>query len=302
MAYSHPYSIATLGSVVRLAITATTIFFVATSVALAQQGENLREAAQNPIADLISLPFQNNTNFDIGHTDNAQNVLNIQPVYPVHLNPNWNLITRPILPVIYQPPFFSGRELAALEEIFGPKIGDSEFGLGDLTPEFFFSPRKPIQLGPHASLVWGAGPAFQLPTATDELLGTGKWSAGPGFVVFLSDERLHITTGFLILNLWSFAGEDDRADVNAMTLQPFLNYNLPKGWYLTSSPLITADWEADNDNRWTVPIGGGIGRIFKIGHQPINANIAAYYNVITPDDTGANWQLRAQWTFLFPTH
>jgi hypothetical protein len=157
-------------------------------------------------------------------------------------------------------------------------------------------------LGQGASLVWGVGPAFQFPTATDDELGTGKWSAGPGFVVFLSDRPLHITTGFLILNLWSFAGEEDRANVNAMTLQPFLNYNLPKGWYLTTSPLITANWEAGDDNRWTIPIGGGIGRIFKIGHQPINANLTAYYNVLTPDDTGANWQLRAQWTFLFPTH
>ena len=112
----------------------------------------MREAAQNPIGDLISVPFQNNTNFDIGRSDNTQNVLNIQPVYPAHLNPNWNLIVRPILPVISQPPFFSGRELAAAEEIFGPGIGDTEFGLGDLTPEFFFSPRKPIKLGADASM------------------------------------------------------------------------------------------------------------------------------------------------------
>ena len=189
---------------------------------------------------MISLPFQNNTNFDIGHTDNTQNVLNIQPVYPIHLNPDWNLITRPILPVISQPPFLSGPELHAAEQVFGPEIGETEFGLGDLTPEFFFSPRKPIQLGPEASLVWGLGPAFQFPTATDDELGSGKWSAGPGFVVFLSDRALHVTTGFLILNLWSFAGDEDRADVNAMTLQPFLNYNLPKGWYWTASPLITA--------------------------------------------------------------
>ena len=262
----------------------------------------MREAAQNPIADLISAPFQNNTNFDIGHTDNAQNVLNIQPVYPTHLNANWNLITRPILPVIDQPPFLSGPELRAAEQVVGPEIGETEFGLGDLTPEFFFSPRTPIQLGSGASLVWGLGPAFQFPTATNEILGTGKWSAGPGLVVFLSDRPLHITTGFLILNLWSFAGDEDRANVNAMTLQPFFNYNLPKGWYLTSSPLITANWEAGDDNRWTLPIGGGIGRIFKIGHQAINANIAAYYNVLTPDDDGANWQLRAEWTFLFPEH
>jgi len=280
----------------------TAMMLFAMTTAYAQQGEDLREAAQNPIADLISLPFQNNTNFAIGHTDNAQNVLNIQPVYPIKLNPDWNLITRPILPVIDQPPFLSGPELHAAEQVFGPEIGETEFGLGDLTPEFFFSPRKPIQLGSGASLVWGVGPAFQFPTATDDELGAGKWSAGPGFVVFLSDEALHITTGFLILNLWSFAGDEDRANVNAMTLQPFLNYNLPKGWYLTTSPLITANWEASDNNRWTLPIGGGIGRIFKIGDQPINANLTAYYNVVTPDDIGANWQLRAQWTFLFPTH
>jgi hypothetical protein len=169
---------------------AASVLFLATSAANAQQGENLRGAAQNPIADLISLPFQNNTNFDIGRSENTQNVLNIQPVYPLKLNQSWNLITRPILPVISQPPSFSGRELAALEETFGPGIGDSEFGLGDLTPEFFFSPRTPIKLGRDASLVWGVGPAFQFPTATDVDLGSGKWSAGPGFVVFLSDETL----------------------------------------------------------------------------------------------------------------
>jgi hypothetical protein len=204
--------------------------------------------------------------------------------------------------VIYQPPFLSGPELHAAEQVVGPEIGETEFGLGDLTPEIFFSPRKPVQLAPGLSLVWGAGPAFQFPTATDDELGTGKWSAGPAFVAFFSDRALHVTTGFLILNLWSFAGDGDRANVNAMTLQPFFNYNLPKGWYLTTSPLITANWEADDDDRWTLPIGGGIGRIFKIGRQPINANLTAYYNVLTPNDVGANWQLRAEWTFLFPTH
>ena len=163
-----------------IAAIATAAAILAACGAYAQDGENLREAAQNPIGDLISLPFQNNTNFDIGHSDNTQNVLNIQPVYPIHLNQTWNLITRPILPVIYQPPFFSGRKLQAVEDIAGPKIADTEFGLGDLTPELFFSPRKPIQLAPGTNLVWGVGPAFQLPTATDEVLGTGKWSAGPG--------------------------------------------------------------------------------------------------------------------------
>ena len=122
--------------------------------------------------------------------------------------------------------------------------------------------------------------------------------------MFLSDEPLHITTGFLILNLWSFAGDEDRANVNAMTLQPFLHTTSPKGWYLTYDPLITAKWEADDDNRWTVPIGAaGSARIFKIW-SPTNQcqHRRRYYNVVTPDDTGANRQLRAEWTFLFPTH
>jgi hypothetical protein len=143
-----------------LRLVLTVAVLIATSRAYAQQGEDLREAAQNPIADLISVPFQNNTNFDIGHTDNTQNVLNIQPVYPTHLSPNWNLITRPILPVISQPPFLSGPELRAAEQVFGPGIGDTEFGLGDLTPEFFFSPRKPIQLGPDAAWCGVLGQLF----------------------------------------------------------------------------------------------------------------------------------------------
>jgi len=168
-----------------------------------------------------------------------------------------------------------------------------------LTPAFFFSPKKPVPVSPGVGLVWGAGPVFQLPTATDPRLGSDKWSAGPTFVALLLTKK--VVTGFLINNLWSYAGESDRADVNAMTLQPFFNYNLPKGWYLTTSPIITANWEAPSDERWTIPIGGGIGRVFKLGSQPINAQISYYYNVERPDLTGGDSQLRAQWTFLFPT-
>ena len=156
-------------------------------MAHAQQGEDLREAAQNPIADLISVPFQNNTNFDIGHTDNTQNVLNIQPVYPIHLNPDWNLITRPILPVISQPPFFSGRELLPLSRVSALRLVTPSSAWGISLQNFSFRQGSRYELGPGTSLVWGAGPAFQFPTATDDELGTGKWSAGPGFVVFLSD-------------------------------------------------------------------------------------------------------------------
>ena len=127
------------------------------AMAAAHAQEDLREAAQNPIGDLISLPFQNNTNFGVGQTDNIQNVLNIQPVFPFHLNDNWNLITRPILPIVYQEPFLSGTELLEAEEQFGDDVGRDLFGLGDLTPEFFFSPSKPTELAPGVDLVWGLG-------------------------------------------------------------------------------------------------------------------------------------------------
>jgi hypothetical protein len=248
--------------------------------------DDLRQASQNPVADLISVPFQNNTNFGVGKLDNTQNILNIQPVIPVHLNQDWNLVTRWIMPVTYQPPFFAG--------------DTTDFGLGDLTPELFISPKNPIPLAPGLGLVWGVGPAFQLPTATDSRLGSGKWSAGPGLVALLLSQKPNVVTGFVVNNLWSFAGDEDRANVNLMTLQPFFNYNLPEGWYLTTSPLITADWEADSKNRWTVPVGGGFGRVFKIGSQPVNAQLTAYDNVVSPQVTGADWQLRSEFTFLFP--
>jgi hypothetical protein len=164
--------------------------------------------------------------------------LDIQPVIPIHLNQDWNLITRWIMPVIYQPPFFSGEELKAVEGIAGPDIGHTEFGLGDFTPELFFSPKAPIPLSSGVNLTWGVGPAFSLPTATAARLGSGEWSAGPAFVAVLLTKP--VTAGFVMNNLWSFAGESDRPNVNAMTLQPFFNYNLPEGWYLTTSPIITA--------------------------------------------------------------
>jgi len=160
----------------------------------------LREAAQNPIASLISVPFQNNTNFGVGQLDNTQNILNIQPVIPISLDRDWNLITRWIMPVIYQPPFVPG--------------DTTDFGLGDFNPSFFFSPKAPIPISPGVGLVWGVGPAFALPAATDPRLGSGQWSAGPSLVALLLTKQ--VVTGFLINNLWSFAGDDNRAAVNAI--------------------------------------------------------------------------------------
>lgn len=238
--------------------------------------EELAKAAQNPIASLISLPFQNNTNFNFGPQEKTQNILNIQPVLPFELTDKWNLITRTILPLISQPETAPGTERT--------------FGLGDTTFTAFFSPRD------SGKLIWGAGPALVFPTATDDRLGSDKWAAGPSFVALTMPGKWVI--GSLFSNVWSFAGPGEQ-DINFFTWQYFINYNLPGGWYLTSSPIITANWEANSGNKWTVPFGGGFGKIFRIGNQPMNAQVQAFYYAEKPD-FGSDWTLRFQLQFLFP--
>jgi hypothetical protein len=228
--------------------------------------EELAKAAQNPVADMISLPLQNNTNFGYGPDDDTQNVLNIQPVIPFQLNGNWNLITRTIAPLVYQPEVVESS-------------GD-EFGLGDINFTAFISPKNPTK-----GIIWGVGPIFVFPTATDEKLGSEKWSVGPSTVALTIKGPWLF--GALINNVWSFAGDDDREDVNAMLIQPFLNYNLPDGWYLSSSPIIAENWEAGSDYTWLVPVGSGVG------NQPMNAQAQAFYNVEKPEVGGLVLEISA---------
>lgn len=243
----------------------------------AEDDTDLAKKTQNPVADLISVPFQNNVNFGVGPHDDVQYILNIQPVIPFKLSEDWNLISRTIVPLIYQP------ELA-------PGVGEV-FGLGDIQQSLFFSPAKP------GKVIWGVGPIFQFPTATDDSLGQGKWGAGPTAVALTVHGPWVL--GALINNVWSFAGDSDRRDVNQMLVQPFVNYNLPDAWYVVTAPIITADWEAESDQRWTVPIGAGVGKIVRLGKLPVNAQASAYYNVVRPDNA-AEWQLRVQIQLLFP--
>jgi hypothetical protein len=226
--------------------------------------------------------LQNNTNFNLGPLEKTQNVLNIQPVYPVQLDEDWNLITRTIIPVISQPATVPGQ--------------DRENGLGDIQFSAFLSPRAPTSGG----WIWGAGVITQLDTASDDRLGQGALGLGPTAVALRS--RNAWLYGALINNVWSVSKDSGRPDVNQMLLQPFVNYNFPDrpGRYLVFAPIVTADWEADDGNTWTVPVGLGIGQITEFGEQPVNLQASYYYNVKKPDN-GADYQIRLQIQFLFPT-
>lgn len=237
--------------------------------------EALAKAAQNPVADMISLPFQNNTNFNFGPEEETQNVLNIQPVIPFQVSKDWNVITRTILPIVSQPGLFPGQ--------------GRENGLGNTLFTAFLSPRD------SGKVIWGVGPAIQLPTATDDQIAEDQWAGGPSAVVLTMPG--HWVFGALVSNIWDMSGSQD---INFFTLQPFINYNFSKGWYVSTSPIITANWEANSGNEWTVPLGGGVGRIFKLGKQHLNAQVNGYYNVEKPNNIGPDYTLRLQLQFLFP--
>jgi len=255
------------------------LFTVCNSLAQEQglSQEELAKQSQNPVASLISVPFQNNTNFGIGPDDETQNVLNIQPVLPFAISDNWNLITRTIVPVISQPNFYTGGQ-------------GRKFGLGNTTFTAFFSPSAP------ARFTWGIGPVAVIPTNTDDTLGGDGWAGGVGFVGLIMPGQWVV--GSLVSNVWDISGDQE---VNFFTWQYFINYNFPKhkGWYLTSAPIMTANWNAESGNKWTIPIGGGFGKIFKMGTQNVNAQMQAFYNVEKPENA-PDWQLRLQFQLLFP--
>ena len=245
-------------------------------------GGDLRSAAQNPISSLISLPLK--LTIDQGASNGDAQILNVNPVIPVTVG-DWNLVSRALIPIANVDGPIPGPDNPS------PGPGDGASGLGDINYSLYFSPVK------YDKVIWGVGPSINLPTASDDQLGSGKWSAGLSAVA-LSQPKWG-TVGGLVRQLWSFAGDDDRKEVNQTLIEPFLNYNLDDGWYLTTDLVITANWEAKSDDRWTVPLGGGIGKLFKVGEQPINAKLEAYYNAERP--TGApEWQISFQWAFLFP--
>jgi hypothetical protein len=254
--------------------------------AAAVNSDELRKESQNPIANLISVPVQENANFGIGAANRVQNVLNIQPVIPFSVGQKWNLITRWITPIVYQP--------ISVPQPDGPPVETTGVsGLGDINPSFIFSPKK-------SKVIWGTGITFVFPTATNTTyLGQGKLSVGPTAVMLFQPRNLVL--GFLTNNYWSVAGHSDlnKPAVNQFLLQYFVNYNMKKGWYVTTGPIVTANWRATSGGRWNVPFGGGFGRVMKLGFQPVNMSAQFYGNAVHPPGA-SSWTARFSLTLLFP--
>jgi hypothetical protein len=241
------------------------------------QQSDIAKQAQNPIARLISVPLENDFNPQTGPNKEDSYVLQMKPVVPASLSKDWNLITRTIIPVIQTP---------------DPALGvDGASGLGDISLSLFLSPAKV------GRIIWGVGPIVSIPTASDDILGTGKLSVGP--TVVLLRNQGHWLYGSLVYNVFSVAGPSGRSDVNQMLMQPFVNYNLRRKWYLTSSPYVTANWEKRRNERWTVPVGGGVGKIAHFGKLPVNIYAQLFRNVKSPEGT-TDWSARVQVQFLFP--
>ncbi len=248
-----------------------------------EQGGDLRAAVQNPISSLISLPFK--FIFDFGANNGDAQFVNIQPVVPVSLG-NWNIVNRLIVPIGGVDGPITGQANNP-----SPIPGDGAEGLGDINYSAFLSPSEV------GKLIWGVGASLSMPSASDDQLGTGKWSAGPTAVVLTQPGWGSV--GLLARQLWSFSGDEDRREVSQLLVEPFINYNLKGGWFLITDMIITANWEASSGNEWTVPLGAGFGRVFKIGNQPINSRLEAYYNVERPDGA-PEWNLAFTIQFLFP--
>ena len=239
----------------------------------AQDAEELAKQTQNPVSSLISIPLQGNWDFGLGERDATSSLLNVQPVMPFAISGNANVILRVIMPLTSQP------------APDGTRIN----GLGDIVATAFFSPQR---LG---RIIWGVGPVFQLPAATNASLGSEKFGVGPSVVALTQPGAF--TVGILYNQIWSVSGANDRDDINSMFLQPFVNYNLGGG--LSTGVTIEASANFEADDEWTAPLLLNISKVTLLGKRPASFVLAAGPTIASPDG-GADWRFRLGVTFLFP--
>ena len=261
----------------------TSAFLLLATTSPRAEGESAEELAKqlvNPVASLISVPFQFNYDHNIGPEDEGHRVTtNFQPVVPIAISDDWNVISRTIAPITWQNEIFPG--------------AGSQFGLGDVAASFFFSPNA---RGP-GGLIWGVGPELYLPTATDDLLGGGKWAAGPTAVALLQEG--HWTVGILANHLWSFAGDEARPDIDQTYAQPFVAYTTKDAWTFSLNTETTYNWEVEQDH-WSVPINAQVSKLTHIGGQAVSFGAAARYWTVSPDSGPEGFGLRFVVAFLFP--
>jgi hypothetical protein len=251
----------------------------------ADSKEDLAKESQNPVGNIISLPIEY-WHYDGMANDSSADGLALKPVYPLGLG-NVTLINRFIVPFLGIDANTTGEDLG---NISIPPTNTKESGLANLQYQALFTPAAP------GKVIWGAGPVFDFPTNTDGL-GSDKWSAGAAFLALTMPGNWVV--GALVQNVWSYAGPSDEPDVNKFTFQYFVNYNLPNGWYLTSTPIMTADWEKPSSEQWTVPVGGGIGKLTSFGKQPVDFKLQAF-SIVEKPEGGPDWSLMFAVKFLFP--
>ena len=246
--------------------------------AVADESAKLAQQLSNPIASLISIPIQMNFDDDIGLDDNGSKITaNIQPVIPFELNDDWNLITRTIAPLVYQDDIIPGQ--------------GSQSGLGDINSSLFFSPKKPTESG----VIWGVGPVIVLPTATDDKIGSEKWSAGPAVVALTV--RGPWTVGGLANHVWSIAGDDDRDDISNTFIQPFAAYTWPSAWTASLQSESNYNWETE---KWSVPVNLALSKLVMFGKLPISLQGGVGYWLETPAAGPEGVRLRIAATLVLP--
>jgi hypothetical protein len=244
-----------------------------------QSNTALAKQLQNPLGNLIIIPFQNNTDLHVGPDKGTADILNIQPVIPIHLSADWNLITRMILPLVWSPTFQPAKSVP--------------FGTGPTALSMFLSPANDVD-----GWVWGVGPSALLPTSSNRSLGSNVWGVGPAFVVVKTAGP--IVAGALVSEVFSLGGTSGRGGTqyDVFTANPFFNYNFNSGWFVGTVPTITSVRTSAGE-RWTLPVGANIGRVVKIGGKlPVALLVGAYYNAVRPR-LGATWQLRSQIAIIF---